>query len=260
MLSEIELVAREHGYELALADVPTIDDDQIGVALRTLGGRRVAGLVVLSPIELPWSLLESVAIAPVVLMDATASSTAPFTTIDQEAGARMTIEHLASLGHRRFLLVGGPPRWNDAALRLRGWRAAIEQIGGEVVRVTDGDWSPASGHAAVVEAQDAGIRFGNEVTAVVCANDATAVGVLHGLRSAGISVPEAVSVTGFDDLDIAAYLEPPLTTVHQDFRALARKAIEQLLAHIQTPGEADVEQVVEPELVIRHSTAPPHRT
>jgi DNA-binding LacI/PurR family transcriptional regulator len=113
-----------------------------------------------------------------------------------------------------------------------------------------GDWSAESGYHAGLE-----LAENPDVTAVFAANDQMAIGVLRALHEAGRSVPDDVSVVGFDDVPEAAYLIPPLTTVRQDFTAIGHEAISMLTAVIA--GETDqAPSLIDPELVVRASTAP----
>jgi DNA-binding LacI/PurR family transcriptional regulator len=117
-----------------------------------------------------------------------------------------------------------------------------------------GDWSAESGYRAGLELAEK-----PDVTAVFAANDQMAIGVLRALHEAGRAVPDDVSVVGFDDVPEAEYLIPPLTTVRQDFSAIGREAIAMLTAAIS--GETDqVPSLIDPQLIVRASTAPPGRT
>jgi DNA-binding LacI/PurR family transcriptional regulator len=120
-------------------------------------------------------------------------------------------------------------------------------------RHIEGDWTAESGFAAGLE-----LAARTEVTAVFAANDQMALGVLRALSENGRAVPEAVSVVGFDDIPEAAYLIPPLTTVRQDFTAVGRRAIEVLRQAIDgaDPDHDNLARLIEPELVLRASTAP----
>jgi DNA-binding LacI/PurR family transcriptional regulator len=147
--------------------------------------------------------------------------------------------------------VRGAADWLDAEARLKGWRAELEERHAPVPELLGGDWSAASGYTA-------GRRLAADpaVTAVFVANDQMAVGVMLALREAGRSVPESVSVVGFDDIPEAAFLQPPLTTIRQDFREMGRRCVQRLTAMIE--GESVPREVsVAPDLVLRASTAPP---
>ena len=117
-----------------------------------------------------------------------------------------------------------------------------------------GDWSAESGYRAGLELAEQ-----RDVTAVFAANDQMAIGVLRALHQVGRSVPGDVSVVGFDDVPEAAYLIPPLTTVRQDFAAIGRGAITMLTAAIS--GQTDqVPNLIDPDLIVRASSAPPGQT
>jgi DNA-binding LacI/PurR family transcriptional regulator len=170
-------------------------------------------------------------------------------SVDQRHGAELAMRHLIELGHREILHVAGPIDWLDARARQEAWRTQLEAIGAPVGEVSVGDWTSDSGYAI-------GRGIPEHVTAVFAANDRMALGLIHALTEAGVRVPQDVSVVGFDDVPDARHFLPPLTTVRQDFRALGRLSVEVLLAELE--GESVPQRaLIEPELVVRHSTAPP---
>lgn len=169
------------------------------------------------------------------------------------ASCKEAVAHLLDLGHARVWHVAGPHEWWEARERRDGWAAAHRERGIEPPPPLEGDWSPAAGYAA-------GRGLPPEATAVFCANDDTAIGLIRALIEAGRRVPEDVSVVGFDDIPAAAYLSPPLTTVRQDFEADAIHGLNLLLRLL--PGaaepEADDTGTAAPRrLIVRASTAPP---
>ena len=170
--------------------------------------------------------------------------------VAQVAGAELGTQHLLALGHREILHLAGPQSWTEARARLQGWQNAMYAAGLRPSLPVVGDWSARSGFEAGRE-----IAARDDVTAVFCANDQMALGLLRALSEAGRSVPGEVSVVGFDDIPEAAYLIPPLTTVRQDFGAVGRRAIEILQAAIA--GEPSPDRLISPELVVRASTASP---
>jgi DNA-binding LacI/PurR family transcriptional regulator len=118
-----------------------------------------------------------------------------------------------------------------------------------------GDWSAASGFAAAA-------RLEPQTTAVVAANDQMAIGLMAALADAGRAVPGEVAVVGFDDVPEAAYVRPALTTVHQDFELVGRRAVEVLLARLrddEAEGAGESADVIPPRLIVRASTAPVQR-
>ncbi|MCD0446907.1 LacI family DNA-binding transcriptional regulator [Glycomyces sp. A-F 0318] len=171
--------------------------------------------------------------------------------------SREAVEHLLDLGHARVRHLAGPGKWYAARERAQGWRDAHEARGIEPPPLLEGDWSPAAGYRAGLE-----LLRDPDVTAVACANDDMAIGLVRAFAEAGRAVPEQVSVTGFDDIPAAAYLTPPLTTVRQQFEADAVRALGAVLRRL--PGAPADAPEAEPRtdgrarsLVVRASTAPP---
>ncbi|CAM5687429.1 putative Lactose operon repressor [Streptomyces afghaniensis 772] [Streptomyces afghaniensis] len=172
--------------------------------------------------------------------------------VGAELLARTATEHLLDLGHRTVHHLAGPERWFAARDRREGWRSALTARGTEQPAVLVGDWSAASGHEA-----GRALAADGDVTAVFAANDDMAIGVIRALTEAGRRVPDDVSVVGFDDVPVAAYVTPPLTTVRQPFDAVARGTPAPGAGH-RAAGHATATGERPPvELVVRASTAPP---
>lgn len=168
------------------------------------------------------------------------------------AAGRVATEHLLSLGHRTVWHVAGPQAWHASADRLAGWRAALERHGAPQPPVLRGDWTPASGYAVGRE-----LAARADVTAIFVANDEMAIGVLRALADAGREVPSDLSVIGFDDIPTAAYLRPRLTTMRQDFDALASRGLDLLVRRLERrPDPGDAPPIVH-RLILRESTGPP---
>ena len=170
-------------------------------------------------------------------------------SVDQRLGASLAMQHLIELGHRDILHLAGPLDWLDARAREQVWREQLVAAGASPRPVAVGDWTSDSGY-------DVGRTLPTEVTAVFAANDRMALGLIHALAESGIRVPQDVSVVGFDDVPDARHFLPPLTTVRQDFRALGRLSVETLLGELEGL-EVPQRRLIEPELVVRASTAPP---
>jgi LacI family transcriptional regulator len=169
---------------------------------------------------------------PVVLLNSSGPNRDAI-TIDNYGGARAMMRHLHGLGHSRIAFVRGPQHNADARERLRGYRHAMRGMAATSLRALEcsGDFTEESGFAA-------GRRMAASKprpTAVFAANDSMAVGVLASLAVAGIKVPEAMSVVGFDDIPIARYVTPPLTTMRVDIAEVGRRAFALLLDAIADP-------------------------
>jgi DNA-binding LacI/PurR family transcriptional regulator len=178
--------------------------------------------------------------------------------IDNAAGAALATRHLLELGHTTVHHLAGPKTWLDARERIDGWRRELRAAGAPEPAMLTGDWSAASGYKI---GHDLAAR--PEVTAVFCANDHMALGLLRAVSEQGRRVPADISVIGFDDIPEAAYFLPPLTTVRQDFGVLGRQALDRLLRRIadeqcgtDTAGSGPWAPIA-PELVVRSSTAGP---
>ncbi|NGY64149.1 LacI family transcriptional regulator [Lentzea sp. NEAU-D13] len=254
LLIGIERAARDTGY--ALRVVSTVEGDPTGVAgaISSLLDQGVDGIVISEPIDdgpVPVKID-----VPVLVLGAPPSFSGPRvinTSVHAYDMARIATEHLLDLGHATVHHVAGPQRWFASKDRLDGWRAALQARNAAEPPVFEGDWSPDSGHAAGRQlARTPG------VTAIFAANDDMAIGVIRALTESGLRVPEDVSVVGFDDVPVAAYVTPPLTTVRQPFDAVAREGLALLVHAIEKPAEVVPAAVGQPvDLVVRASTAPP---
>jgi DNA-binding LacI/PurR family transcriptional regulator len=254
LLVAIERAVRDAGY--ALRVVSTVHGDPSGVAgaVHSLLVQGVDGIVVSEPVD-EGGLPVQVGV-PVLFVGAPPVFAAVRTltaTVGAEALAFVATEHLLDLGHATVHHVAGPQRWFAARDRLAGWRAALVARGVTPPRVVRGDFSAASGYAAGQR-----LAADSRVTAVFAGGDEMAIGLLRALGEAGRRVPDEVSVVGFDDNPVSAYMTPPLTTVRQPFDAAAREGVRILVHAIEKP-DAEPPPAVDPpvEMVVRLSTAPP---
>lgn len=262
MFEAIVEEARAVGYTVSVVDVPAPDAHEVEAAAERLGQQLIDGLIVIrherdTPLRLslPGSM-------PYVVSDAAPHRGEGTYGVAQYAGTRHAIEYLLGLGHRTVHHVCGPENSTPAAARQDGWRAALRAAGARVPAVEPGDWTPASGAAAAASLLRRRAE-GEEITAVFAANDEMAAGVLHALDESGLRVPEDLSLLGFDNIPLAAYLTPALTTIQQDFHSVAHRLVTSLVHRIEAGevagGEATVAPavVVPADLVVRDSTAPP---
>lgn len=177
----------------------------------------------------------------------------PCVTIDNVEASRTATEHLLALGHRRIAHLAGPPGNILTALRLRGYHEAMARAGQPVLpeMVLGGDFSIAAGEAATA----ALLALPEPPTAVVCANDDIAIGAMKAARERGVAVPAALSVTGFDDIEMAYAVQPALTTIRQPREDFGRTAARMLLSLLD--GKKTVpDQQLNAMLIARASTAP----
>lgn len=249
-LVAIERAAHNRGYGVALASMTglTAEDDAHAVAM--LDAQRVDGLIVIAPHRGAVDTIRRLpAAVPVVALESEFRRGVSVVAIDQRAGGRMATEHLLSLGHRTVWHVAGPDDWNEARLRIAGWRDALTDAGRSAPEPLAGDWTPRSGYQAGLE-----LARRTDVTAVFVANDQMALGVLRAFHEHGITVPGDRSVVGFDDMPEAEFLVPGLTTVRQDFDAVGRKGLARLMTLIEGGTPRRRVTLIEPELVVRASS------
>ena len=247
----IDYAAHRRGLQLLLSNMHG-SAQETAAALRAMRGR-VDGLLVMSPQldadflahNLPKGL-------PVVVMNGRVEGT-PYAAIviDNQAGAHAAVAHLVAQGCRRIAHLAGPAGNADADQRARGFRAAVaELLGDHDPIVLAGDFSEEAGIAAGVD------LVGRDVDGVFCANDIMAIGCMTALTQAGIAIPADIAVIGFDDVPIARYVAPALSTMRIHIAELGERALDRLVAAIEAiePIEASAETLM-PELVVRASSA-----
>lgn len=248
----IEQTANDRGYAVFLAS-SNADPERERRVVQELAERRVDGIIVTSSrvgaLYLP--LLRELNVPIVLVNDQYPGEFVHSVMIENVEGARAAVEHLIGLGHRCIAYVGDRFGYQSDAERLAGYKQALEQAGIAVAAAL-----AVQGNGRVegaIEAIDGLLALPAPPTAVCCYNDMTALGAMRAIRARGLRVPEDVSVTGFDDLFFAAYLQPPLTTVRQPMRRMGQMAMENLLKLLS--GEESVAQIkVEAELIVRAST------
>ena len=181
-----------------------------------------------------------------------------YVSSDNHAGGVMAVEHLAGLGHKRIAVIHGPVDTLAGLDRLKGYRDGLSAAGlpfrGEYV--TEGDFYVDSG----AEAARRLLALPDPPTAIVAASDLMAVGAIRAATEAGLNVPRDLSIVGFDDILLAAHLQPGLTTLRQDKAGLGHAAARALLALVGVDADAaSVATVLPVDLVTRGTTAPPPR-
>lgn len=251
-LMALEKVARLKGYFTTVVTVEEPYEESVANALDTLDEIEVDGIIVIAPLLSMAEAVRGAAIhVPVEMIAAGVSSTPNLFTYseDQESGARMATQHLIDLGHTDIAHLAGSMEWFDGRVRKRGWEGALRDAGLPEGLCLEGDWSPAWAYETGLRL----VREGRVPQAVFAASDHTALGLIRALSESGIRVPEDVSVVGYDDVEGSEFFLPPLTTVRQDFTALAHASIEVLLGAIE--GREVDRAPSEPTLVARRSAA-----
>jgi DNA-binding LacI/PurR family transcriptional regulator len=249
----LEAAARGAGYSVRIASLRELDARSVQDGLDFLTQQGVDGVVVIAPQRSTVDALSGAHPGvPAVVVEGTPGGMFATAGVDQARGARQATDYLLRLGHQTVWHLAGPADWLEADGRREGWAAALTGSGRALPPVLRGDWSPRSGY-------EAGQLLSGEskMTALFVANDQMALGALRAFREAGVSVPQQVSVVGFDDIPEADFFAPPLTTVRQDFAELGRTCLELLLAVMNESPTPPAPALIVPQLVVRQSTAPP---
>ncbi|OBF09998.1 LacI family transcriptional regulator [Mycobacterium sp. ACS4331] len=244
----VEEAARAAGYFSSMVPLAEVTREALRDALDHLARQSVEAIVMIAAQEDALAVARSAeAGMPMIVVEGDLSGSGLSVGVDQTAGARQATEHLIELGHRDIVHIAGPPTWTEAKGRRIGYEEAMRAAGLTPRVLAEGDWTPACGY----DIGRALVRDG-DATAAFVANDQMAIGVLHALVEAGLSVPDDVSVVGFDDIPEAAYLNPALTTVRQDFKAVGQRALELVIATLE--GATASVPLLSPELIVRDST------
>ncbi|WP_202965767.1 LacI family DNA-binding transcriptional regulator [Demequina lutea] len=245
--------AAENDLTVTILTVPSTDADGWTPAAKRLQHQATDGLIVIRNELESVKRLTFPAGFPVVVSDHRMEGVLPCVVADEIAATRAAVDYLMDLGHRTVHHVAGPQDSEPARRREIGWRARLRERGAIAYEPLPGDWTAESGFRA-----GRTLAANPEVTAVFCANDEMAFGVLHALHDMGRRVPGDVSVIGFDGIPLGVHSYPPLTTLKQDFRTIGAELVRLLVDQINNENADHAPHVIVPiELVVRKSTAPP---
>lgn len=250
----IERAAHQAGYFIVGSSLRALDRATVTEAVNRLREQGVEGiLVIVNEASAAAALQEASLEVPVVAVEAGPEHGIPVVAVDQRAGAMLATRHLLDLGHPTVHHVSGPPDSIEAQQRIAGWRTALLDAGAPVPPPLNGDWSARSGyHVGRRLARDLDAR------AVFVSNDQMALGLLRAMHEADRSIPDDMSIVGFDDIPESPYFTPPLTTVRQDFGEVGSRSLRVLvraMAAFNAGEPAPEGSLVAPELVVRGSTA-----
>lgn len=244
--------AGEQGYDLVFFANTTPEGDGRSY-LQRCQNRHVDGVVLMGlPPDAPGIGELARNGIPLVAVDLDVAGRKSATVVsDNVAGARMAVEHLVTLGHRRLAHICGHLSSLAGRERLKGYQTALSaaRLHYDPQLVADGDWTLEGGYAAMRSLLDQPQR----PTAVFAGGDLMAIGAIHALHDAGLRVPEDVAVIGFDDIAACAYVQPALSTIRQDKRGLGRHAAQELLAMVEDPEHVPAGHVLPVSLVARAS-------
>ena len=257
----IDQAARERNLHLLVSSYHGHPEEQ-GAAMRAMRGR-VDGVLLMSPsLAAAPACREELAGTPAVLINTRAAGDGVAALcVDNHGGAMAMVEHLAACGHRRIAFIAGPDDNFDAHERLRGYRDALARhVPDSEPWVLPGDFSEAGGHHAGQQV----LASRERPDAVFAANDMMALGCLFAFSQGGVSVPGDIALAGFDDIPLARYVHPSLTTIRVNIAEIGERAVLNLLSQMaegdsdaSTPADA---QLMDVKLVVRESSAARPRT
>ena len=244
--------ARAAGYTITLVDLEHPSSTDVTEAVQKLRHQSIDGLIIIRAEPASPNRLAIPRRLPVAVSDSRFAGHHPTVVADQFSGTKQAVEHLLSFGHGTVHHIAGPGSSIPAAMRVEAWQKTLGDLGRPVTEPLYGDWSAASGY-------EMGRRLAADpdVTAVFAANDEMAVGAMRAFHERGLSVPEDVSIVGFDDISVAEFLWPPLTTVRQDFRRIGHELVDIVMRQLGGEELIDHRVVVGVELITRGSVAAP---
>ena len=246
-----ESEARQHGYYLvssSASDEASFSD----LICELIDSRRVEGLMVINPyVDKRYTLLRKA--TPTVFVGSQSRlDSISSVTLDDFTVAFQATNYLITLGHRKIAMVTGPQVEDCTRDRDEGYKSALDEthLEFEPSLVVTGDWSATSGYEAMMRI----VNAGQMPSAVFAQNDRMAIGVLRAARELHLQVPQQLSVIGIDDMPLASYFDPPLTTMQQDMHAIGREAAKLLVRSLEHPEDSCQHLRIPAKLVIREST------
>ncbi len=257
IVQSFEDIAVQHNYEILLTST-VHDPKRMEMSVRRMLERRVEGVAILT-FGMEEALLEGLRFrkVPLVFVDV-APPVARISNIkiNYGRGIRQAVQHLAALRHEQIAFVTGPLNLRSAKARKDAFEESLREIGMRLdpELVVEGDHTMEGGIRALARL----VELPNRPTAIMCSNDLTAIGVMREAYEYGIPIPQQLSVVGFDDVRMAQFMTPPLTTIQMSQTELARLAFKALLT--EAPAEHGTEYELDTDLVLRKSTALAPRT
>jgi len=263
MAAGAEQEARRHGFYLIIGSVEDGSPDDEEAYLRLMQQRRIDGLIVARPRLRPGSrrfLADMASSIPTVAIASRVEALRLNSVdIDNLGGGRIAAQHLLENGHTAIAMITGPPDWPSAQARTRGAQDALREAGKQRDLVVEAspDWGVEGGRAATSRLLKSGRRF----TAIFAQSDLLALGAIAELQARGLAVPREVSIVGYDDIPVAQYMTPALTTVRQPMPDVGARAVRLLLEELGASGNGSSLRrkhlLVDVSLVVRDSVVGP---
>lgn len=249
----LESDAHARGLEVVVANTD-YRSEQLVASVQLMIGLRAAGLAVIVS-EMEEHLIQTVANSriPAAFYDVgTPEKNITNIRVDYRKGIKKTVSYLNSLGHRRMAFIGHHSTLGPISERRKTFLESVHRYSSAEAKIFAGPDGLEGGRQAARELLESGFR----PTAILCVNDFMAVGVMRELREEGLQIPRDVSVTGFDNIKLAEFCSPPLTTVHIPREQIGHIIFENIVGNGDQRRETGREIVIDPELVLRDSTGP----
>ncbi len=250
--------ARNNGFFLLTGSAQSEVD--VLPLLNEIVNRRVDGLLVINPRDdnryLHFLPLLKQGIPIVYIKNTPIDEVVSAVSLDDQTGGYLATRYLIRLGHTKIAAIQGLLNEECTKDRMAGYQMAYREAGLQISSdlLVSGDWSAPSGNRAIKDL----LAQGNVFSAVFAQNDRMAVGAIQALREAGLSVPQDISVIGYDDIPLSSFFDPPMTTIRQPIEAFGRIGAQILIEALNNPAfEARIERLV-PELIIRKTCLPYH--
>ena len=250
----IEATSSELGYNVILCNTHG-DETKEEHYVNVLRNKQVDGILFVAAGDQAQSIIPTLGEDfPVLLVDRELVGVrTDVISVDNHLGGLLAGRHLLELGHRRIACISGPSRVRPSAERISGYTQALEEAGlsfdPDLFRM--GDFHPNSGYQATLDL----LQLPDPPTAIFTCNDLMAIGVIRAASELGLRVPDDLSLVGFDDIELASYTIPPLTTISQPINQMGAIAAKTLITHIEEDGSPEPTRRLLPvELVVRGST------
>ncbi|ALV46714.1 LacI family transcriptional regulator [Arthrobacter alpinus] len=253
VVSSIEIAAAQLDHSVICAPISSMDDHAIETAVQGLVDRGADGIILAVPMIHSSPVVERIGTTtPIVTLDGSRTESSELLVIDQALVAELATQHLLDLGHETVWHLAGPQNWIEAYDRSEGWRTTLERAGKAAPPELQGDWSPAAGYKnGLIAARIP------DLTAMFVSSDEMAFGLLRALHESGKRIPQDISIVSVDNIALAEFSYPSLTTVAQPFKTIGKLAVQRLL-HRLDPARGELPPVaLVPELIVRNSTGAP---
>jgi LacI family transcriptional regulator len=247
----VEQAAMQQGFHVLLKPV---DPNDTGGYARLITENHVDGILLSGPRADDAALMSlHRQRVPILLMGQLPSTDIPFVDVDATAGAELAVQHLIERGHRHIAMITNAPLdYTSAQQRCNGYLQALKKakLPAKKSLIRAGNYTPASGYQAMKDL----LALGQPLTAVFIASDVVAIGAMRAIREAGLRIPQDMAVVGFDDIPLAEYYDPPLTTIRLPAFGLGWAGGERLIRIIQGEGLNDASLLLESKLIARQSS------